>query len=605
MVDNYTKNPLLKSSMHYHCTVALLLCFMPSQTGLSLLLFCSYLHIYHIPPLVSLSELSVHDDPNKILGKDHKPHKLLVPTPLVLANGNDKLLKKTDFSSTEQKPAILVTTPKTTALNFHHSSALLTSADGTAISAPNPVRHEPNAYPSSELTELPPSFIPELPVKLNSSSGAIAKDNPPKSNPDARSDQMHKSVSSNMPMELLPPPSDFMDEPVLLPPVHTLPAGQSQPQTSTQLSSQLESQFPLQPRQSESMPTAPPPGFDRDIKTNKPLTPDSTSPRGQLPPNEIDKLRKKVSMKKTPEKVSVVPLKPGHNVSDQANSPTFGPDTSTVTVMEYGEHKSPPTVAPKPKKLPSSIVIKSHKDATPGHSLVSPGDRMMINQQKVHLEALKKLGLLKSDETNSGISPSPPHKASPMTSFNTRTSAASPSAEPTADSGLVHAEHHSVVEAQGKTDFSFFPVHPKKGERENLLITRAPSPKPFEMKSASMERSGIGLKSLTLENPSQLTSQEQSPDNVMLSLGHLQNNRSRHASEGSGTDFSIDQIPSESNREPELRRSLPIPALSLAQPKVEPQKSLRSHGISVVISPQSKNGEDRKQALRRLGLIKD
>lgn len=597
---NYTKNPLLPSFMHDHYTIALLLCFIHSQTGPSVLLFCSYLHIRHISPLVSLSELSVHDDPNKILGKDHKPHKFLVPTPLVLANGNAKLLKKIDFSSTEQKPAILVTTPKSTAFNSHHSSALLTSTNGPAMSGPNPVRHEPNAYPSSKLTELPPPFIPEPPVKPDSSSGAIAKDNHPKSNPNPRSDQMHKSVSSNMPMELLPPPSDFMDEPVLLPPVHTLPAEQSQLQTSTQLSSQLASQFPLQPCQSESMPIAPPPGFDEHIKMNKPLTPDSTSPRGQLSPNERDKFHEKVSMKKGPEKVPVSPVKSAHIVSDQANSPTFGPDTSTFTVVDYGEPKSPPSVAPKPKKLPSSIVLKSHKDATPVHSLISPGDRMMVNQQKVHLEALKKLGLLKSDETDSGVSPSPLHKASPQTSFNSSTSA-----EPTADSGLVHTEHHSVVEAQGKRECSFFPVHPEKGERENLLITRAPSPKPFEMKSASMERSGVGLKSLTLENPSQFISQEENPDNVMLPLGHLQNNRSRPASEGSGTDFSINQIPPESSRETELRRSLPNPAPSLAQPKVEPQKSLRSYGISVVICPQSKNGEDRKQALRRLGLFKD
>ncbi|XP_053499718.1 specifically androgen-regulated gene protein isoform X2 [Ictalurus furcatus] len=544
---------------------------------------------------VNPKELSVHDNPNKVLGKDHKPHKLLVPTPLVLANGNAKLLKKTDFSTSAPKPAVLVKTPKTASLNSHQSSALMTSASGITISAPNPGRHEPNSYASSKLTDLPPSFIPEPPVKPDSSNGALAKDHPPKSNLDPRSDQNQKSVSSKTQMELLPPPSDFMDAPVLLPPVHTPPAGQSQAQTSTQLSSKLASQFPSQPSQSESMPIAPPPGFDGHIETNKPLT--------ALSPNELDKLRKKASMKKAPEKVPVVLVKPGHNVSDQANSPTFDPDTSSVTAVEYGEPKSPPIVAPKPKKLPSNIVLKNHKDATPGHSFVSPGDCMMINKQKVHLEALKKLGLLKSDEINSGLCTSPPLKASPQTSFNKSTSAASPSAEPTADSVLVHAEHHAVVEAQGKTQFSFLPVHPEKGEKENLLITRSQSPKPFEMKSASTERSGVGLKSLALENPSQSTSQEESPENLALPL--LQNNRPRCASEGNWKDFSHDQISSGSNREPELRRSLHIPAPSLAQPKIESSKSLRSHGISVVISPQSKNSEDRKQALMRLGLIKD
>ncbi|XP_058265775.1 specifically androgen-regulated gene protein isoform X1 [Hemibagrus wyckioides] len=551
---------------------------------------------------VNSEGLSVHDDPNNILGKDHKSRKLLVPTPLVLANGSAKFLKKTDIASTEQKPAVLVNTPKTAAFNSHQSSELLASAEGTAILAPNPGRHKPNAYSFSELTDLPPSFIPKPPVRFNTSSGA--KDNPPKTNLAPGSDQKHKSVSSDMPVVLLPPPSDFMDEPVLLPPVNTLPAGLNQPQTSTQPFSQTAFQFPSQPCQSESTPIAPPPGFDGHIGTNKPLTSLSTSPRGQLSLNELDKLRKKASMKKAPEIAPVVQVKSGHNLPDQTNSPTFGPDTSAVTAVEYVEPKSPPNVAPKPKKLPSSIVLKSHKDATPGHTLVSPGDRMMINQQKVHQEALKKLGLLKTDEIDFGHCPSPPNKVSPQTSFTTSTSLASP-AERTADSVLLYPEHHAVFEAEGKTDFSYLPVPPEQGERENLSITRAPSPKPFEMKSASMERSGIGLKSLTLGNPSHLSSQNENPENVPVPFGHLRNNRYQPASAGSLKDFSINQIPSESNREPELRRSLPIPVPS--QPKIEPQKSLRSHGISVVISPQNKNGEDRKQALRRLGLgmIKD
>lgn len=553
-------------------------------------MFITFLSFF-FSPFLCLSVLSVHDDPNKVLGKDHKPHKLLVPTPLVLANGNAKLLKKTDFSSTEPKPALPVNAPKTTALNPHPSSALLTSSDGTAKSASDPGRHEPNPYSPSKLTDLPPSFIPEPPVKPDSSSGAIAKDNPPKSNLNPGSGQKLKSISSDMPMELLPPPSDFMDEPVLLPSVPALRAGQSQPQTSTRISSQ----------QSESMPIAPPPGFDGHAGENKSLTPLSTSPRAQLSTNELDKLRKKASMKKAPERLPLITIKPGHHVSDQENSPTFGPDTSAATVVESGEPRSPPIVAPKPKKLPSSIILKSHKDSTPGHSLVSPGDRMMINQQKVHLEALKKLGLLKRDETDSGLCPSPPHRASPQTSFSSSTSAASPSAETATDFVVVHPEHHAATEAQGKANSSLSPIHPERGDKENQLITRAPSPKLFEMKSASMERSGAGLKSLTLENPSQLASHEESPGNV--ALGHMRNSRSRAASEGNWKDFSIDQIPSESNREPEPRRSLPISAPT--QPKVEPQKALRSHGISVVISPQSKNGEDRKQALRRLGLIKD
>lgn len=529
-----------------------------------------FLYLFILGPLV-------HEEPKRILLKDHKSNKLLVPTPLVLANGNAILLKKTN-----PKPAALVNTPKTTALNSHLPPASPTTAAGTAISPPNPGGPGVNAHPSSELMDLPPSFIPEPPVRTNSINGAVVKDNPPTSNLDRGSDQKHKSVTPDMPVMLLPPPTDFMDDPGLLTTINTPAEGQNQPPTSNTLSPQPAVQFPSQPCPSESMPIAPPPGFDGNIEPNK------------LSPNELDKLRKKASMKKAPAIVPVVQVKPSHNVSDQANSPSPAPDTSAATVADYGEPKSPPIVAPKPKKLPSSIVLKNHKDATPSHSLVSPGDRMIINQQKVHQEALKKLGLLKTDESGSGFSHSPPHKASPPASLNTNTSVASP-AERTADSLAVRAEHQAVVEAHGNVH-----THPDKGE--NPLTTRAPSPKPFEMKSASMERSGIGLKSLTLENPSQSPSQEESPESTPVRFGHLRNSRSQPASKGSLKDLSINQTPSESRREPELRRSLPIPI-----PKVEPHRSLRPHGVSVVISPQSKNGEDRKQALRRLGLgqIKD
>lgn len=543
--------------------------------------------------------LSAHDDPNKSLQKNHKSSKLLVPTPLVLANGNAKLLKKTDFFTTEPKQAALVNTPKTVAITPHQSSMFPTSAERTPVSAQSPGRPSSNAYSSSEVSELPPSFIPAPPARHNTSRGVLSKNNSPKSSLDPGSDQKPKSVSSKLPVVLLPPPSDFMDEPMLLPAVNSLPGGQNKPQISTPLSSQLAFQFPSQPCQSESMPISPYPGFDGHIGTNNSLTSLSTSPRGQLSPNDLDKLRKKALTKKAPEIVPVVPVKSGHNVSPHAYSPTFGSDTSAVTGVENEEPKSSPSVALKPKKLPSNIVLKTHKDATPGHSLVSPGDRMMINQQKVHLEALKKLGLLKNAEIDSGLCPSPPNKTSPHTNSNTLPSVASPT-ERTASPVHVPPRHHAVFKTQDETDFSYLSIQPEKGERENMLSTRAPSPRLFEMKSATMERSDVGLKSQTLENASRLTSQEKSLESSPASFGHLRYSRSQPASEESSKVIGIKQVPSESNREPELRRSLPIPVPP--QPKTESQKALRSHGISVIISPTNTDSEDRRRALNRLGL---
>ncbi|TSL61131.1 hypothetical protein Baya_6402 [Bagarius yarrelli] len=535
---------------------------------------------------VTSQGLLVHDDPNKSLQKDRKSNKLLVPTPLVLANGNAKLLKKKDFSPTEQKPPALVNTPKTAALNPYQPSAFLT--EGTAVSPLVPERPNSNVYLSSEVIESPPSFIPEPPVRHNTSRAALAKNHPPKSSLDLGSDQKPKSLSSDLPLVLLPPPSDFMDEPMPLPPVHSLPGGQNKPQIS-----QPASQFPSQPCPSEKTPITSPPGFDGHIRTNNPLTSMSTSPRGQLSPNDLDKLRKKASMKKAPEMVPVVPVKSAHNVSPQTNSSTFGPDYSAATGVEYEEAKSPPSVAPKPKKLPSGIVLKTHKDSTPGHSLVSPGDRMISNQKKVHLEALKKLGLLKTAEIDKGLCPNPQNKTSPHSPSNTLPSVASITEHTTSPVRLA-PKHHAVVRTQDEPDFSYLSIQPEKGERENLLPTRTPSPKPFEMKSASVERSGVGLKSLTLENASRFRSQEESVENTPVSFGH------QRVCEESLKGIGVKVIPPELNKEPELRRSLPIPVPS--QPKTESQKAIRSHGISVIISPQNTDGEDRRQALRRLGL---
>ncbi|XP_007233491.3 specifically androgen-regulated gene protein [Astyanax mexicanus] len=586
-------------------------------------------------------ELSSHYDPNKILGKDHKPNGL--PTQLVLTNGNES-----------GEPAKL---------------------------PPNPTTVEPIADESDELADLPPAFIPEPPVMADPSSDSKTKECPPKTQLEPMLDQMPKtqkfiSVPSDMLMELIPPPSDFMDEPEPAPPVPTQPPKQSQlqprtqslaqvqvkpqtqapsehqaklqtqapsqdlakpqpqthapsqdlakpqtqpqtqapsqdlakpqtpPQTQAQTKPQNQSQpqpqLPLQLQAqppSDSITIAPPLGFGGQAEDDHAQSTVTSSPRGPLSPTQLDVLRKKASLKKAPEKAPIV-RPSGQKVSNQASFSVYSTEGHPPTAVGHSQPKSPPAVAPKPKKLSPKIVLKSHKDSVPGHSLVSSGDRMM-NPQKVHIEALKKLGLLKADETDSApsLSSSPPHRIPPPSTFNTTT------VPPSGDAA--HETKLAEVEAQGKM---ILPAqsNPENDGRGSPVIPRE-SRKNFEIKSASLERPKMGLKSVTADHSSLIMNQEKNQEktNLELSPGQLRRSRSRPASAGSQKEMGIDQLSSNSGKEQDVRRSLgssPIPPL--VQPSTDSQVPSRSHGmISVVFTPQSKNGEERRQALKRLGLI--
>ncbi|KAI4901391.1 hypothetical protein NFI96_012599, partial [Prochilodus magdalenae] len=630
-------------------------------------------------------EVPVHD-PNKGLGNDHKPRSQLVPTPLVLAHGSPKSLKKTaEVNTPEQKAVPLVEEPKGSPPKSRHPPSVPAAAGEPAQSPLNPRTRGPTVDQTNELADLPPSFIPEPPVKANTKPSDSPARTPLHPTPD------QKSVKPDVLMDLIPPPSDFMDEPALPPPLkvqtpeqrqaqpqaqpqakaephphmHAQAQPKSQPQaqaelhpqtqapaqpkmqpqtqtqTQAQPKAQLQSQAPLQPQMvpkaqtqtqanlqpqtqaqaqhkeqtqphqpqpplqlhehppPESPTIAPPPGFGGQAEDSKPQTTVTQSSTGSLSPSELDKLRKKASLKKAPGKAPETAVwHPGQKVPDQASLPVSCTDGRLVTAGEHIEPKSPPAVAPKPKKLPSNIVLKSHKDPGPAHSLVSTGDRTVANPQKVHLEALKKLGLLRADEIDSSpsLSSSPPHRIPPPPAFSTGTGA--PSNGDAVQSQPMPAEQHAVVEVQGKTP------NPERGGKGGLVIQRGGNPKPFEIKSASLDRHSTSSKSVS--GYSSLSRGHENA-NVELSPGQLRKNRPRPASAGSQKDFGIDQLTSVPNREPNTTRSLgssPVPPP--AQPGTDSQKTQRSHGmISVVFTPQSKNGDERKLALRKLGLIRD
>lgn len=316
--------------------------------------------------------------------------------------------------------------------------------------------------------------------------------------------------------------------------------------------------------------------------------------------------------------------------------PPSPPSPTPPPPQEALESKSPPAVAPKPKRLPANIMLKSHRPAAPASvSEGSSGLPLLPDPERIHMEALRKLGLLKSDEADSGPSLSP--RLSPQTR---RSWAASPPVSPRTPPATLSKSRigtpppSSPVPQASPTPAFIVPAPaafsdtegPSRPESEAAasrnasgavnktlsntpprgalaLIKQLTPPRNKGTRSATIERSGSGLSSYAANQDPGEVSQD---GGDKRSLGQLRNSRPRPASLGSRQELSASaeggapHVDRTSGKEPELRRSLPTVQHSSNSPKLP-----RSHGISVLICPRSENGDERREALRRLGLLRD
>lgn len=404
--------------------------------------------------------------------------------------------------------------------------------------------------------------------------------------------------ASDIDLSLIPPPSDFMD----------LPGPPPQPEEAK----------------------APPPS-------------EVISTRKLGATIDLELLRQRASTKVSPP-VTPEPLNNPPDLSPRGVSLHTSPPEST-------EHRSPPAVAPKPKKLPANIILKSHKtaasDSSSGHSVPTCSDRILLDPQRVRIEALRKLGLLKSDEADSGpilspkqspqnrrswAAPSPPVSPAPHTPpttpsysrLSTPSSASIPPQSPFTASPTVPSTPPAVdlphfvpappafsdpdgpplsdIELSAGEDISGADADTADTAQVNTpphtpptVIKQLTPPKDKGFKSTTLEPSSLGpSSSMAVQDGSN----KQSPS-------QLRNSRPRPASLGSGKEFSSSwgegsQAGHASSREPDLRQSLPV-----LQHSGNSQKLPRSQGISVLICPRSENGDERREALRRLGLLRD
>ncbi|CAJ1084788.1 specifically androgen-regulated gene protein-like [Xyrichtys novacula] len=391
----------------------------------------------------------------------------------------------------------------------------------------------------------------------------------------------------------------------------------------------------------------PPPSdfMDKPRPPHRPLTakdllsPPVTSNTKPGAPVDLEQLRIRASIKRASMCLPEPSNQPQElSPSAVSSSPPLSPP---FPFPEGAEPKSPPAVAPKPKRLPANIILKSHKtavaDGNSGHPV--PASAPLLDPQRVRMEALRKLGLLKSDDADPSPILSPRHSPQNRRSWAAPSSPISPQTPPlTPAYPRVHSPSPATVHLQSPACDSppgtlsapvvlppeIIPapdafsdpdgsLHSDDGLPSGMdvigatpprtppvLVKHLTPPKVLGIKSATLERSGPGLSSYMASQDYSEAAGRGTP-----SPNQLRNNRPRPASLGSRKEFSSAQgedqkVGGATGKGPDVRRSLPPP-----QPSHNSQKLPRSEGISVLICPRSQNEEDRREALKRLGLLRD
>ncbi|KFV57457.1 Specifically androgen-regulated gene protein [Gavia stellata] len=266
------------------------------------------------------------------------------------------------------------------------------------------------------------------------------------------------------------------------------------------------------------------------------------------------------------------------------------PEKSTLeeAPQDPDAKRGPPT-APKPRKLPPNIILKTSKTSPvppttePGQKVKAPllssagsqpgsasdtaaekanlGHLDPKEREKARREALEKLGL-------------PQDRREPSTHF-----------QPT-----MHPQPREMA----------FPVPGEPEARCRAAEKSVPGIWQMNFKSNTLERSGVGLSSYMASAKEQSIKTSSSLGKMSfierLAPSFLRSSRPRPASLGAGKDFAGLKEPGQVEQEKSSkRRSHPLQSF----PK--PPRSC----VSVKISPKGATDENRREALKKLGLLKE
>ncbi|KAI2659031.1 hypothetical protein H4Q32_023214 [Labeo rohita] len=314
-------------------------------------------------------------------------------------------------------------------------------------------------------------------------------------------------------------------------------------------SNQLHQEAPRVPSE-VSVVVIPPPykikgGNDTVEEEQNKHQPESVAHRGPLSYEALVHLRKSASMRRTEAKTEEqqVSTNKDHegNISRSYNSQAMTTRSSKP---------NPPPVAPKPKmKTPMSQEGASDPkvESTMPSSEVLTVDKLM-NPEKVRLQALCKLGILKED-TENPICQQLKHSESSVQSRTT----SEPPRVPAKPAKKINqpVQSYNPVHQRSVSDLSTASSYPQHESMTSIW------------KSATLERTGVGL----------------SDSNITVSNAVSLNQQSSTSTLGTKKPFTDTQTDTSESTKP----------------------ASRSRGFTV---PVPSIGSDRREALRKLGLLK-
>lgn len=236
------------------------------------------------------------------------------------------------------------------------------------------------------------------------------------------------------------------------------------------------------------------------------------------------------------------------------------------------EAKRGPPTAPKPRKLPPNIILKTSKNS-PVLLATEPGQKVKIP---------------------------PPAPA------GSQPGSASDSAAEKANSGQLDPKERQkarreALEKLGLPQDRGEPrarLGPAPAPRGTTTESTAPGARAMHFKSNTLERSGVGLGSSMASTKEPGTKSSGSLGKMSfierLAPSFLRSSRPRPVSLGAGKDFAALKEPPEPEKSSK-RRSHPLQSFP------RPPRSC----VSVKISPKGATDEHRREALRKLGLLKE
>uniref|UniRef100_A0A3B4F489 Specifically androgen-regulated gene protein n=1 Tax=Pundamilia nyererei TaxID=303518 RepID=A0A3B4F489_9CICH len=283
-------------------------------------------------------------------------------------------------------------------------------------------------------------------------------------------------------------------------------------------------------------------------------------PRGPLSYDALVHLRRSASTKKTPLCPTV-----DHTIDSEKrhSAPVEGPTLGNLQRSDKSQSevskckKGPPVVPPKPKKFPTNISAKTQNE----ESIISDSSYSVKNvadPQVVRVEALQKLGLLKGQEAEND-------KVTPL-----------PTPKPNSSLGVTADK------------FTRGPANSNPSRSQSFCNAQVPK----ESNNRPLQTSA---------NLRQYTKHDQRPG----SASHPAQSKGKRTAnlEQSAT---LDNCRSSGNTsEPQsIKSAKPVTTTrtTTTAPPV-PQKTSNSVGYTVMVVPGM--GGDRKEALKKLGLLKD